>query len=84
MADIATANITLKERVDDLVLWTCMVKGDGAGVTLNAGVSKVTAAWLQPIDETAELRISWATNIITYNAAPTNNLYHQLFVLGTM
>ncbi len=84
MADITAANITLKKRIDDLVVWTCKVRGDGTGVTLFAGVTKVEAAWVQLIDETTELRISWATNIITYNAAPTNNLYHQLFVIGTM
>lgn len=84
MADIAAANVTLKERVDNLAMWTCKVKGDGAGVTVQTGVSKVIAAWTQIIDETTAPSISWDGNTITYAAAPTNNLYHQLFVLGTM
>lgn len=84
MADITSGNVSLKERVDNLVLWTCKVKGDGTGVTVQTGVSKVVAAWVQPIDETAAHKISWSGNTITYAAAPSSNLYHQLFVIGTM
>lgn len=87
MADIPAANITLKERISlgSAILFKCMVKGDGSGVTIPVPLSRITGTWVGNIDEAAGYnpQISTSTNIVTYAAAPTNNKYHWLFCMGS-
>ena len=92
MADIAAANIGTWTRIGlgNAFLEICKIKGDGTGVTVNVPLRLVSSAWVQAyddIDGSSKLPIvpgiTWATNIITYAAAPTINKYHYLFCIGS-
>lgn len=84
MADIPSANITnaLHMNHGSLKAWKAKIKGDGAGTTISLPFGRVEFYVIQNITETAALRATESGNIITYAAAPTNNLYHWLWVVG--
>ena len=86
MADIPTANIDYAERITlgNKLMWKARIKGDGSGVTVPVPLGRIEGYWICNIDDTSAIpAISWATNILTYAAAPTNTKYHWLFVIGS-
>ena len=86
MADITAANVEKEAYniVGNLAMVIYKVTGDGSGVTIPTHVGKVIAAWISNTTETAGYspQLSWATNIVTYGAAPSSTKIHRLFVLG--
>jgi len=84
MADIPAANIDKKLHfsMGTLKGWKARVKGDGAGVTISVPFSRVEGYWVCTIDETTAHKISESSGVLTYAAAPSNGLYHWLFVVG--
>ena len=67
-----------------MVLVIYKITGDASGVTVPTQVGRVIAAWISNAGETAGYspQLTWATNVVTYGAAPTAVIHH-LFVLGT-
>lgn len=86
MAAIPDANVTNRThgQCGPIKVWIAKVKGDGSGTTFKVPFARVMGTAVGNIDETAGYnpQISASGNTLTYGAAPTNNLYHWLYVFG--
>lgn len=66
-------------------VFTCYsLVGDASDTTWSAPVGTIDAAWIQgTTGAEGILGISWATNVVTFTAAPAATSTYYVYVVGT-